>query len=207
MKNTGTTTVGIRCKDSVILAADMRITVGHMIDRGDFDKVYAINDNMALTVAGSVSSVQILIKHLQSQLRLQKIQSGRESTVKEAANLLRNWVYSMIRQPSMMQDISHFIFAGVDKHGVHMYDIFPDGSLTEVPDYKCSGSGSVFAIGVMETQYNHDMTEADGIKLAELAVDTAIQKDSASGNGVNIFVVNKDGVKKVLTKRVNTHLQ
>lgn len=207
MKSTGTTTVGIKCKDSVVLAADMRMTVGHMIEGPEAEKVIVINDKLALTIAGSVASIQVMVKHLQSQLKLLKIQLGRETTVKEAANLLRNWVFSMIRQPSMMQDIQHFILSGVDKHGVHLYDIFPDGSLTEITTYKCSGSGSVFAIGFMEDQYKENMNQEDGVKLAERAIDIAIQKDSASGNGVNIYVVNKEGVKKVLTKKVNTHLQ
>ena len=207
IKKTGTTTVGLVCKDCIVLAADMRMTVGHMIDQGNIDKVIKINDNLALTIAGNVSSIQVLIKYLQSEINLREIRTGRAVTTKEAANLLRNWVYGLIRSPTAMPEIAHFIMAGSDKHGNHLYDIFPDGSLLKLDSYKSSGSGSMFVYGVLESSYKENMSQEEGIKLAEKCIDVAIQKDSASGNGINVFVIDAKGVRKVLTKKVNTHLQ
>ena len=204
---TGTTTVGLVCKDCIVLAADTRATAGSLIVNNEVDKVLEVTPNMALTMAGNVSSIQMLVKYLRSELELRQIQLGRCSTVKEAATLLSTWVYGLIRRPTMMPEIAHLIFAGVDKHGVHLYDIFPDGSLTKEKDYVSSGSGSVFAYGVLETHYKKDMSKDEGIALAEKCIDAAIQRDTASGNGINIFAIDKDGVKKVLSKRVNTHFQ
>lgn len=207
IKKTGTTTLGLVCKDCVVLAADMRATVGHMIDQTDIDKVFKITDTLALTMAGNVASIQMLIKHLQSEIKLREIRSGRTTTVREAVNMLRNWVYGIIRQPSMMPEIAHFLFAGTDKHGTQLYDIFPDGSLMEISNFKSSGSGSVFAYGVLESQYKENMSEQEGIDLAVKAIDVAMRKDSGSGNGINVFVINKEGVRKVLTKKVNNNLE
>ena len=207
IKKTGTTTLGLVCKDCVVLAADMRATVGSMIDQTDIDKVFKIADNLALTMAGNVASIQMLIKHLQSEIKLREIRTGRTITVKESVNMLRNWVYGIIRQPSMMPEIAHFLFAGSDNYGTHLYDIFPDGSLMPISDYKSSGSGSVFAYGVLESQYKKDMTEKEGINLAVTAIDVAMKKDSGSGNGINVFVVDKSGVRKVLSKTVNNTLE
>ena len=204
---TGTTTVGLVCKDCVVLAADTRATAGSMIVNNDVDKVLEVTKNMALTMSGNVSSIQMLVKYLKSELELRQIQLGRESTVKEAATLLSTWVYGLIRRPTMMPEIAHLLFAGVDKHGVHLYDIFPDGSLTKEKEYVTSGSGSVYAYGVLETHYKEGMTKDEGIALAEKVIDAAIQRDTASGNGVNVFVINGDGVKRVVSKRVNTHFQ
>lgn len=204
---TGTTTVGLVCKDCIVLAADTRATAGSLIVNNDIDKVLEVTSHMALTMAGNVSSIQMLVKYLRSELELRQIQLGRPSTVKEAATMLSTWVYGLIRRPAMMPEVAHLLFAGADKHGVHLYDIFPDGSLTKEKDYIASGSGSVFAYGVLETHYKKDMSEEEGIKLAEKVIDAAIQRDTASGNGVNIFVISSDGVKKALTKRVNTHFQ
>lgn len=207
IKKTGTTTLGLVCKDCIVLAADMRATVGSMIDQTDIDKVFKITDNLALTMAGNVSSIQILIKHLQSEIKLREIRTGRKITVKEAVNMLRNWVYGIIRQPSMIPEIAHFLFAGSDKHGTHLYDVFPDGSLMEISNFKSSGSGSVFAYGVLEADFKPDMTEKEGIDLAVKAISVAMRKDSGSGNGINVFVVDSVGVRKVLTKVVSNQLQ
>lgn len=203
---TGTTTIGIVCKDCVVLAADTRATAGNLITESNIDKVVAVNKNMAVTFAGSVSTIQVLMQYLKSELSFMKIRNGRDVTTHEAVNLLRNWVYSVIRQPTMIAGIAHFLFAGVDAYGVHLYDIFPDGSLSKETKFKSSGSGSTFVYGILEHKYKENMSEEDGIKLAIDCVDASIQRDNASGNGVNVFVVNKDGVKKVATKRVNTHL-
>lgn len=204
---TGTTTVGIVCKDCVVLAADMRTTAGYQIMNGDAEKVFSLTPKIAMTWAGSVAANQMLIKYLRGELKLRHIRSGRETTVKEAINLLRNWVYSVIRQPSMMQDISHFLMGGTDKHGVHLYDLFPDGSLTKIDKFISTGSGSVYVYGFLEKQYTENLSQEQGIALALDAVDTAMQKDIASGNGVNVFVIDKNGARKVSTKKVNTHIQ
>jgi len=204
---TGTTTVGLVCKDCVILAADTRATAGSLIVNNDVDKVLEITPHMALTMAGNVSSIQMLVKYLKSELELRKIQLGRDSTVKETVTLLSTWVYGLIRKPAMMPEVAHLLFAGFDKHGFHLYDIFPDGSLTKEQNYVSSGSGSVYAYGVLENQYKSEMSQEDGIALAEKCIDAAIQRDVASGNGMNIFLINKDGARKIMSKRVNTHLQ
>jgi len=203
---TGTTTVGLVCKDCIILAADMRATAGYLIANKKTEKVVQITDKIAMTIAGSVSTIQMLEKYLKSELKLKHIRTGREATVKEAVNLMRNWVYTIIRQ-SYMMDVSHFLMGGVDHHGLHLYDLFPDGSLTEIDDFISSGSGSVYVLGMLENNYKKDLSQEEGIKLAVDAIDAALQRDIASGNGVNVFVIDKEGARKVLTKEVNTHLQ
>ena len=83
---TGTTTVGIVCKDGIILAADRRSTAGYIAHK-KFHKVIQIADNMAVTVAGTVSEVQLLAKLIKAELKLKDLQTGRISNSK--ANLFR----------------------------------------------------------------------------------------------------------------------
>ncbi|MGE0792551.1 MAG: proteasome subunit beta [Candidatus Woesearchaeota archaeon] len=203
---TGTTTLGLVCKDCIVLAADCRVTAGNLIVDSEFEKVFPVSESMAVTVAGSVSTVQMLVQYLKSELSMLKIRNNRKPTTHEAVNLLRNWVYSVIRQPTMIPGIAHFLFAGCDSYGVHLYDVAPDGSLNKDNKFKTTGSGSTFVYGVLENKYKEHMTEEEGIKLAIECVDAAIQRDNASGNGINVYVINKDGVKKAATKKVNTHL-
>jgi proteasome beta subunit len=199
---TGTTTVGIVCKDAIVLAADMRATAGTLIVDKKIDKVVPITGRIAVTTSGSVSDLQLLIKYLKAQLRLRQIQTGRQSTVKEAAHLLSAWVYSILRSD---MGICHFIMGGFDKEP-RLYDIFPDGSLTETSDFVASGSGSVVAYGVLEDQFKDGLSVDQGVALSLKAVNAALQRDSASGNGVNIYVIDKNGVRKETSKVLNTRL-
>ena len=204
--STGTTTVGLLCKDGIVLAADKRATVGHMIMNGEIEKVIPVNDMMALTTAGSVSDIQKIVKYIRAELRLKELRTDKTVLVKEAANSLSNLVYQNIRTPSMIPGVSHFIFGGSDKSGFGLYDIFPDGSITSINDYISSGSGSVFVYGVLQTQYKSNMAVEDGIKLAVKCINSAIQRDSASGNGIDVFTITKDGVKRVMQQKLVTKL-
>ena len=205
--NTGTTTVGIVCSDGLVLAADKRATSGYLIAYKKFEKVIKITDNIAVTVAGTVSDVQLLVKYLRAELKLKDIRTGKTSSVKEAANLLANFVYGNIRRMSMIVGVSHFVLGGKDNEGFHLYDISPDGSIALIDDYVSSGSGSVMAFGVLETLYEHGLSVDEGMKLAAKSVNAAVQRDIASGNGIDIFTITKDGVKKAFTKEISMKIE
>ncbi|HJO01738.1 MAG: proteasome subunit beta [Candidatus Woesearchaeota archaeon] len=207
LMKTGTTTLALLCKDGIVLAADKRATSGYLIANKKFDKIISITDDIAVTVAGTVSDVQLLAKYIKAELKLKRIRTDRESTVKEAANLLSMMVYNNIRKLSLIPGISHFIIGGKDEHGFHIYDLSPDGSIAEIDDYNTSGSGSVMVYGVLETLYKKNMSMDEGIKLAAKSINAAVQRDIASGNGINIVTITKDGVKKVLSKDIDTRIE
>ena len=133
---------------------------------------------------------------------MKEVRTNKRPIAKEAANLIAGLLYSTIRRPSMLPGVAHFLLAGKDVYGTHLYDLFPDGSITLIDDFISSGSGSVFAYGVLETHFKKDMTTDEGVKLALLAVNTALKRDSASGNGINVLVVNKDEIKRVMHKEL-----
>ena len=207
LMKTGTTTIALVCKDGVVLAADKRVTSGYLISHKKFDKIINITDNMAVTVAGTVSDVQLLVKYIRAELKLKMIRTNKESTVKEAANLLSIMVYNNIRKMSLIPGISHFIIGGKDESGFHIYDLSPDGSIVVVDDYISSGSGSVMAFGVFETLYKKNMSVEEGIKLAAKGINAAVQRDIASGNGIDIVTITKDGLKKVVSKEIDTRIE
>ena len=207
LMKTGTTTVALLCKDGIVLAADKRATSGYLISYKKFDKIISISDNVAVTVAGTVSDVQLLTKYIKAELKLKQIRTDRESSVKEAANLLAMLVYNNIRKLSLIPGISHFIVGGKDESGFHVYDLSPDGSIVEVDDYISSGSGSVMVFGVLETLYKKNMNIDEGVKLAAKSINAAVQRDIASGNGIDIVTITKDGIKKVFSKEINTTIE
>jgi proteasome beta subunit len=207
IRKTGTTTVALVCKDGVVLCADRRVTSGYLITYKKYDKIVPITDDIAVTVAGTVSDVQLLTKLLKAELKLKDLRTNRVVTVKEAVNLLSSMVYNNIRKLSMIPGVSHFVLGGKDDEGIHVYDIGADGSVTHIDDYTSSGSGSVMAYGVLETLYKQELSVDEGIKLGAKAINAAVQRDIASGNGIDIVSITKEGVKKVLSKTVNIKIE
>ena len=202
----GTTTIGIVCKDGIVLAADKRATAGFVVNKRA-QKIFKIADEMAITMAGLVSDAQLLTKLIKAELTLKDIQTQRKSTVKEAANLLGGMLYSNIRRPSMIQSIVGFLLAGHDKDGLHLYDLGIDGSITEVQDYISDGSGSLFALGVLEANFKKNVPVNEGVKLAIKAITAALQRDTATGNGVDVWTITKEGISPVFHKEIENKVE
>ncbi len=198
----GTTTVGIMCKDGIVLAADKRATAGFVVNKRA-QKIFQIDDNMAITMAGLVSDAQLLTKIIKAEIKLKNIQTNRKSTVKEVANMLGSLLYSNLRKPSMIQSVVGFLLAGKDKNGFYLYDLGIDGSVTDVIDYCSDGSGSLFALGVLESQFKKGSTVNEGVKFAANAITAALRRDTATGNGLDIWTITDKGITKVVEKEIS----
>ena len=201
---TGTTTLGLVCKDGLVLAADKRATAGYLIASKKTEKIHQIGDNMAVTMAGTASDAQLLVKISRAEIKLKSIRTGLEVSVKEAANLVSRLVYDNIRKYSTIPGVSHFILAGKDSEGFSLYDLFPDGTIELCDEYISSGSGSVMVFGVLETLYKKGMSVDEGVKLAVKCLNAALQRDAASGSGFDVVTITSEGIKKVIEKEINS---
>ncbi len=204
---TGTTTICIMCKDGVVLAADRRASGGGMVLHKRALKVVPITDLIAVTTAGNVSDIQLMVKLTKAEIKLKDVQVYRTATVKEAASLVASMLYSTFRRPSMILSIASLMMAGKDKDGYHGWELSPDGSMMEIRDFAADGSGMVFALGVLETLYKKNMTVEEGVKLAVKAVNAALQRDTASGNGIDVVTITDKGMQTVVEKELEIRLE
>ncbi len=207
-KKTGTTILGIVAKDGIVLAADRRASLGgRIVGKKDEHKVVQILDNLALANAGNVSDIQLNIKILRAQLKLMHLRRGKPASVKEASNLLATMLFGNLRRSYFMLSIAEFLVAGYDENGPQLYEADPDGSLMLYKDYVCGGSGMLFATGVLEANFKPGLSIQDATKLAIQAVQAAIERDTGSGNGIDVLTITKAGVQKVYEKAVNMSIQ
>ena len=201
---TGTTLVGIVCKDGVVVAADRQATAGMMVAEKNTRKIAQINDYLIAAGAGLVSDIQLLVRLTRAELKLKEIKSKTRSTINEGANLFATLVYQNIRKFSPIPGIVGFIIAGFDDDGAKLYLIDPAGAINKVDDYTSEGSGSVFVYGVMEAGYKKDMTLAEGIKLARESVKASTQRDVNSGYGLDIYTVTEKGIQLVVDETIES---
>ncbi|MBT4334626.1 proteasome subunit beta [archaeon] len=203
----GTTTVGIVCKDGIVLAADKRVSAGYLISNKKMNKIHKISDYSAVTMAGLVSDAQLITKLIKAEIRLRRIRSAKEPSTKETANQLANILYKNIRTPSMVPGIVGFLLGGSDSKGHHLYELGVDGSITPTTDFCSNGSGSSLAYGVLETLYSEGLDTEAGIELALKAIGAALQRDMPTGDGIDVFVITKEGVKIHPTRRIRKTLE
>lgn len=188
----GTTTIGVVCKDGVILASDTRVTMGFYVAHKHGKKIYKIDDHMAMTIAGTVADAQRTVDILTANAQLYKLNMGRPMPISSAARLMANLLFSARYIPLATQ----VLIGGVDDTGPHVFSIDPFGSLTEE---KCvaTGSGSPIAYGVLEDKFREGMSVAEALPIVVRAVDSAMKRDTASGDSFNVAVVDANGYREL----------
>lgn len=206
---TGTSILGIVCKDGLVMAADRRVTAGNLIVSKNYKKVIKLNDYLVISWTGSVADAQRISKIVPAELRLKELRTKQRPSVKEAANLVANIAYNGIRQPTMIPFIAGTLVAGFNEDGTtELYSIEPAGSIMKVEDYDANfSSGMPFILGLLERQYKKDLSLKEGVELAIEALKSSTQRDNASGNGMDVFTINKDGIHKAVDKEITSELK
>ena len=198
---TGTTTLGMVCKDGVVIATETRATMGTLIAHKATKKLYKIDEHLALATAGLVGDLQVLARYLNAEANLYRLKRDVKIPVKSAATLMSNILNQRKFYPYYVQ----LILAGFDNTGGHVYSL--DAAGGAIPDkYTSGGSGSPYVFGVLEDSYEDDLSIDEGVNIAIRAITAAKNRDSASGGKINVAVISKDGFKEItedeITKRM-----
>lgn len=200
----GTTIIGIVCKDGVVMASDRRATAGNLVMSKNLQKTVRVNDYLAVSGTGIASDIDMQRKILAAELRLKQLRSKKRSTVKEAANLAAIMTYRGIRQFSAIPSIVGSLVGGINEDGsAELYTVEPAGSVVRVEDFDANfSSGMPFVLGLLERQYKKEISVKEGVELAVEALKASTQRDVGSGNGIDVFSITKEGVKHEVEQEI-----
>ncbi len=189
---TGTTTLGLVCKDGVVMGTERRATMGTLIAHKTTQKLFKIDDNLGLTVAGLVGDAQVLTRYLSAEVELYKMKRNSGMTVKAASTLMANILSGRRYFPYWVA----LIIGGMDSEGGHVYSLDAAGGAIE-DTYVTTGSGSPYVYGVLEDHYKKGLSTSDGVDLAIRSLSAAMKRDAASGDGIDISIITKKDFKFV----------
>ncbi len=188
----GTTTLGLVCKDGIVMATEMRATMGNLIGHKTTQKLFKISDNMALTVAGLVGDAQMLARWLSAEVKLYELKTGTSMSLKASSTLMANIMNGRRYMPFWVQ----LLLGGIDSEGGHVYSL--DAAGGSIPDkFQTTGSGSPFVYGVLEDRFVENLSVKEGKELGVRALTAAMKRDSASGDGISMCVIDSTGYHKV----------
>ncbi len=183
----GTTTVGLICKDGIVLATEKRATMGSFIASRRAKKIYQIADRIAMTTAGSVGDAQFLARLITVEANLYEIKKEEKPSVKAIATMTSNLLNSVRYFPYFVQ----LLIGGVDDRGASVYSIDPIGGAIEEKDIVATGSGSLTAYGVLEDRFTPEMDVDNAVELVVRAIYSAMKRDSASGDGIDVVKITE----------------
>ena len=190
----GTTTVGIKATDGVVLCADMRASAGYFIANNNTMKIQKIDDHAGMTMAGGVADAQNITDILRYHANLHRIQKQEPIPIKSLTRLT-SLIFHQNRGYPFMADI---LVGGFDNQGPDLFNIDMFGSV-EKKLFVTTGSGSPVAYGVLEEEYRNDLNIEDAKAIALRAVKAAITRNIGTGDGINVALIDKNGFR-LLTK-------
>jgi len=187
----GATTIGVVCKDGVILASEKRVSYGYLVVSKGGKKVFQITDHIGAACAGLVSDMQILVREMDAYAKLFSLDVGRSISVRSAAKLMSNLLFNRRLAPLITQTI----VGGMDDEGASLYVLDVLGSV--IPDkYAVVGSGTEIAMGVLEEGFKEGLTMEEAKDLVIRSIKSAISRDIMSGDGVDFLLITKDGIQE-----------
>ena len=186
----GTTTVGIKATDGVVLCADMRASAGYFIANNNTMKIQKVDDHAGLTLAGGVADAQNIVDALRFHAGLHRIQRQEPIPIRTLTRLA-SLIFHQNRGYPFIADI---LMGGYDSSGPALFNIDMFGSVEPKP-YVTTGSGSPVAYGTLEEEYHDGLTVEDAKTIALRAVKSAIVRNAGTGDGINIAVIDRDGFR------------
>ena len=203
LRKTGTTTVGLLCKDAVVLGADQKASMGYLVATKDAKKIWQLDEHIGMTIAGLEGDAQALERFIKAELNLYRLQEGRRIPVKAAASLIANILYARRFYPYYVQ----LVVGGYDT-APRLFSFDPSGAMQDESEYFSTGSGSPMAFGVLEDKYTKGMPVEEAKRLVARAVKAATERDMASGGkSIDIIVIDSKGYNQVPDEEVKRLLK
>jgi proteasome beta subunit len=190
----GTTTVGIKASNGIVLCADMRASAGYFIANNNTMKIQQIAKHAGMTMAGGVADAQNITDVLRYHANIHKVQKNEDIPIRSLARLC-SLLFHQNRGYPFIADI---LIGGYDKEGPALVNIDMFGSVEE-KKYVTTGSGSPVAYGVLEDEYSDNLKVEEAKVIALRAVKAAIVRNIGTGDGINVAIIDKDGFR-LLTK-------
>ncbi|OLS15274.1 MAG: Proteasome endopeptidase complex [Promethearchaeota archaeon CR_4] len=192
---TGTTTVGIVVKDGIVIGTESQATAGYYVASKQAQKLFKINNHTAATISGGVADCQYVVRQAQAISRLETVRNrGDEPPTKYIAEVVKNILFS-----GRSFFMAMMIVGGWDTRQKvpKLYGIDLLGTLYQEKEFLAFGSGSPFALGVIQSEWRPEMTKEEGIELVKKAITAARTRDAASGFDIQLCTIDKDGFKPV----------
>lgn len=188
INETGTTVVGVRTGDGIVLGADRRASLGgRFVTNKRVDKIKQVHPAAAVALSGAVGHIQSFTRILSAESQLYRDRRGDEMTINGLATLASNVLRSRPLQVAP-------ILGGVDAEGSQLYSL--DGAGGRLADrYLAGGSGMQLAYGVLEREFDEGLSMEMGRQIVGQAVASAGERDTASGDGLTMATITMDGVR------------
>ena len=186
----GATAVGISYGNGVILASEKRVSYGNFVVNKNTKKTFSVTNQVGAACAGMVADMQVLVRQVGALAKIRKLETRRNVAPNSIAKLMSVIMFERRFFPLLTQ-----VIVGGIEIKPEIYTLDPLGSV--LPDeYASVGTGAEMALGILDAEYKPNMSEEKARELAVKAIKSSIQRDSSSGDGIDLLLITTKGARE-----------
>ena len=188
----GATAIGISYSEGIILAAEKRVSYGNFVVNKNTKKTFPVTEHVGAACAGMIADMQVLVRQVAALAKIRKLETKRVVATNSIAKLMSVIMFERRFFPLLTQ----VVVGGIEERP-QIYTLDPLGSVLP-DDYAAVGSGAEMALGVMDADYTQGMSEDNARNLVIKAIKSSIQRDSSSGDGIDLLTITKNDLREDL---------
>jgi|SRR5689334_6908027 proteasome beta subunit len=186
----GATAVGISYENGVVLASEKRVSYGNFVVNKNTKKTFSVTNQVGAACAGMVADMQVLVRQVGALAKIRKLETRRNVAPNSIAKLMSVIMFERRFFPLLTQ-----VIVGGIEIKPEIYTLDPLGSV--LPDkYASVGTGAEMALGILDAEYIPNMAEEKARELAVKAIKSSIQRDSSSGDGIDLLLITTKGARE-----------
>ncbi|KAB5564048.1 hypothetical protein DKX38_004102 [Salix brachista] len=185
----GSTAIGLKTKEGVVLAVEKRIT-SPLLEPSSVEKVMEIDECIGCAMSGLIADARTLVEHARVETQNHRFSYGEPMTVESTTQALCDLAlrFGEGDEESMSRPFGvSLLIAGHDEKGPSLYYTDPSGTFWQC-NAKAIGSGSEGADSTLQEQYNKDLTLKEAETIA-LSILKQVMEEKVTPNNVDIAKV------------------
>lgn len=159
----GTTAVGVKSKDGVVLLVDKRV-VSKLLEAPSIEKISQIDAHIGVATSGLVADARVLVDRARVEAQINRMTYGEAIGVEALAKKVCDFKQAYTQFGGVRPFGTALLIAGLDDSNPRLFETDPSGALLE---YKATsiGAGRAVVMQMFEEQYKEDMDLEESILL------------------------------------------
>ena len=185
----GTTTVGVKFKDGVVLIVDKRLS-SKLIEPKSIEKILKIDSHIGCATSGLVADARALVDRARIECQVNTFNYSEDLAVESLVKKICDFKQSYTQYGGVRPFGTAMLMAGIDASGPHLYETDPSGAMMA---YKAGGigAGRNEVMEVFEKDFKDNMTQTQAVNLGLKALSAA-NENNLKSEVVEIAVINPE---------------
>jgi len=169
----GTTAVGIKAKDGVVLIVDKRVS-SKLLEASSIEKIFKIDEHIGVASSGLVGDARALVDRARVECQINRVSYDEPIEVEALSKKLCDHMQTLTQYGGIRPYGTALLIAGVSDGDCRLFETDPSGTLLE---YKATGIGigRPAAMKVFEEEYTPEIEVKDAILLGLKALHSATE--------------------------------